>query len=91
MSAINKKGRMLPFVPLFINTLDDPAWRALSHGARSLYVALKRRYNKNNPNNGRIFLSQRIAATELSSHYKQIARWYRELQHFGFIVMPVPG
>jgi hypothetical protein len=40
------KGRLDPFVPLLIDTLDTPAWRSLSHGAQMLYVALKRRYNR---------------------------------------------
>ena len=48
-----RKERLPPFVPLLIDTLDQPAWRALSHGARSLYVALKRRYNVKVHNNGR--------------------------------------
>jgi hypothetical protein len=86
-----EKGRLPPFVPLLIDTLDQPAWRAMSHGAQMLYVALKRRYSLHNHNNGRIFLSQRMAAEELCSHHNQIARWYRELQHFGFIVMQTPG
>ena len=57
----------------------------MSHGAQVLYVALKRRLN--HYNNGSVYLSQRIAAKELSSHHNQIARWFRELQYFGFIVM----
>ena len=77
------KGRLGPFVPLLKDTLDAPAWRAMSHGARSLYVALKRRYNQNNHNNGRLFLSLRDAEKELGSHHNQIVRWYRELQHYG--------
>jgi hypothetical protein len=85
------KNRLPPFVPLLINTLDQPAWQAMSHGAKMLYIALKRRYSPNNHNNGRIFLSQRMAAKELNSHHNQIARWYRDLQHFGFIVMQTPG
>jgi hypothetical protein len=85
------KGRLPPFVPLLIATLDTPAWRALSHGARSLYVGLKRRYSPNSHNNGRLFLSQRDAEKELGSHHNQIARWYRELKHYGFIVMQTPG
>ena len=86
-----QKGRLPPFVPLLIDTLNQPAWRAMSHGAQMLYVALKRRFNLNTHNNGRIFLSQRMASKELRSHHNQIARWYRELQHFGFIVMMQPG
>jgi len=85
------KGRLPPFVPLLIDTLDRPAWRAMSHGAKILYVALRRRYSLNNHNNGKIFLSQRMAAKELNSHHTQVARWFRELQHYGFIVMQMPG
>jgi hypothetical protein len=85
------KGRLDPFVPLLIDTLDTPAWRSLSHGAQMLYVALKRRYNRNSRNNGRIFLSQRLAAKELRSNHNRVARWYRELQHYGFIVKHSEG
>lgn len=63
----------------------------MSHGAQTLYIALKRRYGHKIHNNGKIFLSQRTAAQELSSHHNQIARWFRELQHFGFIVMQSAG
>jgi hypothetical protein len=58
----------------------------MSHGARSLYVALKRRYSSNRKNNGRIYLSIRAARKELGSGSSQIIRWFRELQHYGFIV-----
>jgi hypothetical protein len=81
------KGRLPAFVPLFKETLDASAWRALSHGARSLYVALKRRHSDRLGNNGHVHLSLREAAEELNSHRDQIARWFRELQHFGFIAM----
>ena len=85
------KNRLPPFVPLLVGTIDAPAWCAMSHGAKALYIALRRRYNVNNHNNGRIYLSQRQAAEELSSHHNEIARWFRELQHYGFIVMTMPG
>jgi hypothetical protein len=62
----NDKGKLPPFVPLLKETLDCPAWRAMSHGARSLYVALKRRYNRDIHNNGRIYLAQRTAAEKLA-------------------------
>jgi hypothetical protein len=86
-----RKNRLPPFVPLLIGTLESPAWFAMSHGAKILYISLKRRYNQNNHNNGRIFLSQRDAVKELRSHHNEIARWFRELQHYGFIVMTDPG
>jgi hypothetical protein len=85
------KDRLPPFVPLLIATLDAPAWRAMSHGARMLFVALKRRYSVKLHNNERIFLPQRQAAKELGSHHNQVARWFRELQHYGFILMTTPG
>jgi hypothetical protein len=59
--------------------------------AHRCYVALRRRYSVRMHNNGRLFLSQRMAEKELNSHHNQIARWYRELQHYGFIVLQVPG
>ena len=86
-----QKDRLGPFVPVLVDTLDQPAWRALSHGAQMLYIALKRRYSVRTHNNGRIFLAQRTAAKELRSHHNQIARWFRELQHFRFILMVTPG
>ena len=86
-----RQERLPPFVPLLIDTLNQPAWLALSHGAQMLYVALKRRFNPKLHNNGKLFLSQRMASTELRSHHNQIARWYRELQHYGFIVLSKPA
>ena len=91
MSRRQEKGRLPPFVPLILSTIDSPAWKALSHGARSLYVALRRRYSQNVHNNGRIYLSQRVAAKEIGSHHNEIARWFRELQFYGFIVMTKGG
>lgn len=86
-----QRDRLTPFVPLLIDTLDSLAWKALSHGARSLYIALKRKYSIRDRNNGRLFLSQRDAAEELGSDRHQISRWYRELQHYGFLAMVTPG
>ena len=51
----NDKGRLPQFVPLLKGTMATPAWRATSHGARWLYVALKLRYSSNFKNNGRNF------------------------------------
>ncbi len=52
----------------------------------SLYVALKGRYSNNLRNNGRLYLSSRDAERELGSNRNSILRWFRELQHYGFIV-----
>jgi hypothetical protein len=79
------------FVKVMLETLDAPAWRAMSHGARSLYIALKRRCRNDLRNNGKVFMSQRQAAIELGSNRDSAARWFRELQFYGFTVMTRPG
>jgi hypothetical protein len=78
-------------VPLFKDTLGCPAWRAMSHGARSLYVALKLRYSSNFKNNGQIYLSLRDAAEEIGSGMEEVSNWFRELQHYGFIAKTQDG
>jgi hypothetical protein len=54
-------------------------------------MALKRFYNPQTHNNGRLFLSQRDAVAQVGSHHNQIARWFRELIHYGFIVQTAGG
>ncbi|MGO9682387.1 MAG: hypothetical protein ACLPTZ_07335 [Beijerinckiaceae bacterium] len=85
------KDRLPPFVALLKDTLKSAAWRAMSHGARSLYVGLKLRYSSNFKNNGQIYLSVRDAAEEVGSGQEEICSWYKELQFYGFIVMTQPG
>jgi hypothetical protein len=85
------KQKSPPFVMITKEVLDAPAWKAMSHGARSLYVALKRRYSQNFKNNGHIHLSQRKAIKEIGAGFSEIGRWFRELQYYGFIVMIEPG
>jgi hypothetical protein len=91
MSKRERRERLSPFVPLLKSTLASPAWLAMSHGARSLYVALKAFYNQNIHNNGKLFLSTRDAADTIGSGTEEIVRWYRELQHYGFIVQVTGG
>lgn len=85
------KGRLPQFVPLLVETLKTPAWRALSHGARSLYVHLKKCYRNDKHNNGFLYLSTREAAKELGSNKDCVARWFHELVHYGFIRQMTPG
>ena len=82
------KGRLAPFVPLLITTLNSPAWKAMSHGAKSLYVALKRRVPRER---NRAYISYRDAQKEIHAHPRRICEWFRELEHYGFIVMVTPG
>jgi hypothetical protein len=86
------KGRLAPFVALDRDMMMSPAWRALSMGARVLYLHLKRRWSFKSKNNGRIFLSQRDAQKELGIRNREsIGRWFRELEHYGFIVQTDSG
>jgi len=83
------KGRLPAFTAMFVDTTGSAAWRATSHGARSLFHALKRRYNR--VVCGAVYLSARKAADELGSNKDYVTRWFRELQYYGFIVMMTPG
>lgn len=81
------KGRLQPFIPLMKATKNTPAWRALSHGARSLCMALHERYNTKLQNH--VYLTGRAAAKELGSHSHRdyVRRWFRELEYYGIIRM----
>jgi hypothetical protein len=76
------------FVPLLHSTLDCKAWRAMSPGARLLYIALKRRVPRDR---NRAYISQRQAMSEVRTNFRHVGQWFRELQHFGFIVQASPG
>jgi hypothetical protein len=65
-------------------TAKSPAFKQLSFGARALFMALKMRCVHNN---GHVYLSQRDAEMDLGrGSRRDIANWYRELEHYGFIV-----
>jgi hypothetical protein len=86
------KGRIAGhFVPMLIDTMAAAAWRAMSPAARVLYVALKSRYSFKARNNGRIYLAVRQAAKETGLNKNILARGFRELQYYGFIVQMNPG
>jgi hypothetical protein len=83
-----KKGT-LPKDQLFVLLINafrqEPAWRDLSFGARSLYVELKALYNGYN-NNGRLMCSARYAAQTLGCSKNSVTGYFKELQANGFIV-----
>ena len=87
-----KKGRLPPFVPLIRTTLASPAWKQLSWGSRNLYVVLRGYLRHDNLNNGKVFRSCRDAADDLGTKStRSVLRWFRELEHYGFIVMTTGG
>ncbi len=73
------------FVQLFNGLRAEPAWLALSFGARCLYVELKALYNGHN-NNGRLMCSARFAAKVLGCSRTSATGYFRELQEKGFVV-----
>jgi len=88
MSRRNKdKGRLAPFVPVLRETMESPAWRAMSTAARLVYISLKQRYSTNFKNNGKLYLSTRKAAAEVGISKSLAARCFQEIQHYGFGVM----
>jgi hypothetical protein len=88
LSRKKGKGRLPPFVPLIRTTLASPAWKQLSFGARCLYVVLRSYLRNDSLNNGKVFRSYRDAANDLGTKsIRSVQRWYRELAHYGFIVM----
>ncbi len=82
-----KKGHLPPFIPIIRTTVQIPAWKALSFGARSLYHVLRGFLRHDNLNNGKVYRSYREAADDLGTKSKtSVQRWFRELEHYGFIV-----
>lgn len=61
------------------------AWATLKPGPRALYMELKRRFRGHN--NGSIFLSHRDAAKALNCGRDTVAKYFKELEHRGFIVV----
>ena len=76
------------FVPLLHATLDCPAWRGHVTRGTALYMALKRRVPRER---NRAFISYRDACKELGNGRHKIREWFAELEHYGFIVLAVPG
>ena len=86
------KGRISgPFVPMLKDTMKTGAWKALSHGARSLYVALRGRNNSKAEN--AVYLSTRDGEEELgrNSNRHNIMLWFHELEYYGFVVTVSPA
>jgi len=72
-------------------TAATPAWLAMSGGAIRLYMQLKSYWSERSDNNGDLYLSTRKAANALRSSRVTIRRRFRELVHYGFVVVMDPG
>ncbi|MCC5984541.1 MAG: hypothetical protein JJU42_09275 [Rhodobacteraceae bacterium] len=82
------EARAEHFAAMIRNTMNTPAWRALSPSAQALYPWLKLEWRgpKAN-NNGRIVLSVRQAAALMGVGINTAARAFHDLQAKGFLVV----
>src|SRR5258708_10863808 len=88
----HRRHLQAPWVSVTRSLLDQPAWKAMRCGARALYIAIKRYYNTKINNNGKIYLSCRDACEALGTRStRSIARWFAELEFYGFIVKTTEG
>jgi hypothetical protein len=83
-----QRKKLIPghFVPLLTATMATPAWRAMSFGARLVYVGLRAKMYHDARNNGTFYLSCRAAAKALGTKStRSVVRWLAELEHYGFV------
>jgi hypothetical protein len=75
-----------PFVAVPKAIMAAPAWRAMSHGGRLLWIELRGWLRNDRLNNGKMFLSCRDAAPAIGTKsLRSIVRWYAENEHYGFL------
>ena len=68
------------------------AWRAMTPGARLLWIELRGWLRNDGINNGKVFLTDRDAASALGTKStRSIVRWYAENEHYGFLVTTAHG
>lgn len=87
-----KKRKLSPedyFIQIYKTFLDEPAWLALSCGARCLYILLKSYFNGRN--NGKLFFSVRLAAQRVGCSPSSAHKWFKELEEKGFVRKATPG
>lgn len=76
------------FTKMIRNTMETPAWRALSTAAQALYPHLKLGWRgEQNNNNGKISFSYRQAKTAMGVSLNTAQRAFHDLQAKGFLVI----
>jgi hypothetical protein len=74
-----------PYAVLLKSSSGSAAWKVLSFGARSLFLALSGHCSNHS---NLAYLSYRNAGKELGiGSHRKISEWYKELQHYRFIVL----
>ena len=88
----HKKTKHEHWTKLLRNTMEEPAWKALSPIAQALYPWLKLEWRgPNNNNNGKIRFSVRQAVKCLGVSQNTAAKAFHDLQAKGFIIVTEPA
>ena len=85
MAKRQRPNRIGAYVPVIKSIMRTPAWRAMSPGARLLWIELRGWLRNDFSNNGRMFLSCRDAAKAMGCNKDTVFRQYAENEHFGFL------
>jgi len=86
MKKQRKKFFAGPFVGVLKDTMQSPAWRAMSYGARLLYIHARGELRNDAKDNGHRWLSCRDAAKGIGTRsMDSIHRWFTENEHYGFM------
>lgn len=86
------ESRTEHFTKMIRNTMETPAWRALSPCAQALYPWLKLEWRgPQSNNNGKISLPVREAANRLGCNIKTAAKAFHDLQAKGFLILTEHG
>jgi hypothetical protein len=81
-----------PFVVVPKAILNAPAWRAMSPGARLLWIDMRGWLRNDDLNNGQVHRSCRAAAASIGTKSKSsIVRWFAENEHYGFLRKTAEG
>jgi hypothetical protein len=71
------------FARIYSDAMESPAWQDLSHGARVLFLELKKHYRV--ARQDAVYLSVREAQQRLRCSKSSVIRFFAELVHYGFI------
>ncbi len=81
MARHRKRNRLPPFVPIFVEMLDSPAWQLVGNPARVAYLHIKKQAKSDNP--GELIFPYSEAEKLMTR--KTYSKAIRELEEFGFI------
>jgi hypothetical protein len=87
----NRKNKG-PFVAIPKAILATPAWRAMSPGARLVWIDTRGWLRNDGSNNGKLHRSCRAAAKAIGTKsMDSIVKWFAENEHYGFLYKTSEG